>query len=114
MWHRKGNEGGQWEVLSLKSHEVDMTMTKGDYCRNDVNGEQFTKEEADVSITDNGMFERGGRKLSVEWVRPFDIDVSHGLTLVGGFKYNIWYTFVVVDESSPERRIYQYGLTRTD
>jgi hypothetical protein len=56
MWYRSGKEGEQWQVQSLKSHEVDMTMVLGDFCRNDVNGDQFTKDEADVSITDLGIF----------------------------------------------------------
>ena len=101
MWYRSAQEGAEWQVQSLKSHEYDKTNYFGDFCRGPIDSDEFTKDEAEIKITDNGTFNQDDRKLSFDWLRPFDINVDHGLTLVGGFNYNIWYTFVVVDEAPP-------------
>ena len=98
MWYRSVVDG-QWRVQSLKSHEYDVTKAFGDFCRGPIDSDEFTKDDSEIIISDQGSFDRENRKLNFEWVRPFDINVNHGLTLVGGFDYNIWYTFVVVDEA---------------
>ena len=57
-WHRSGADDSEWKVQSLLSHEVRQTARYGDYCEDALDDPGFVEDEAQITITDNGTFDR--------------------------------------------------------
>ena len=115
-WYRTGAEGDEWKVQSLKSYSASESVLYGDFCRNIIDDPVFENEgRSEIEIVGESTFDPTNRSLSFEFTRPFDVQTDQALTLVGGFTFNIWTTWVIANSpdavNSGRNRVNQYGNT---
>ena len=92
-----------------------MTSTRGEFCKRPISDLSFENDGGSEIITGHSTIEKENKRLSLEWKRPFDIQISSGLTLMGNNDFDVYLTWVAAPSAefvpSGRERLYQYGAT---
>jgi hypothetical protein len=104
----------EWKVQSLEGFDMANTRARGQFCTKPVNDALFENEgKSGIVPTPGGTLDKDNKQFSFEWTRPFDVEIDYGLSLVGGYDFMIYLTWVVTEGENymptGRNRIYQYG-----
>ena len=117
-WYRTGSESSEWNVQSVTTAELARTATRGEFCKDRISDSSFENDGGSEIVIGDGMFDKDNKKMSIEWTRPFDIQISSGLTLIGNYDFDIYLTWVTAPNAefvpSGRQRLYHYGATTED